>query len=71
MEKKSCEVAEIRRVNGGVMAVVLDIEEDVLRLICGYTSHSGRSLEEKAFCVLKSEWSMHDVDDSAVCLVDF
>ena len=36
------------------------IEEDVLRLICGYAPQSGRSLEEKQsfYGELKCEWDM-------------
>ena len=46
VKEELCEkVVEVRRVCDRVMTVVF--EEDVLRLICGYAPHSGRSLEEK------------------------
>ena len=40
-------VVEVRRVSVRVMTLVVDTEEDVLRLIYGYAPQSGRSLEEK------------------------
>ena len=40
-------VVEVRRASNRVMTVAVVFEEDVLRLICGYASQSGRSLEEK------------------------
>ena len=39
------EVVDVRSKSDRVMAVALDLEEDVLRLICGYDLQSGRSLE--------------------------
>ena len=42
VKEELCEVLEIRRVSERVMAVVLVIEEEVLRLICGNTRQSGR-----------------------------
>ena len=43
-----CEkVVEERRVRDGVMPVVLVIEEDVLRLVCGHALRIG-SLDEEA-----------------------
>ena len=48
MKKELCDkVVEVGRVSDRVMTVVVVFEEDVLRLICGYTPQSGRSLEEK------------------------
>ena len=40
-----CEnVVDVRRMISRVMAVVLVVEENVLRLICEYSLQSGRSL---------------------------
>ena len=39
-------MVEVRRISDRVMTVVDVFKEDVLRLICGYASQSGRSLEE-------------------------
>ena len=53
---------------------VLDVlEEDVLRLICGYAPQSGTSLEEKQsfYDKLKCEWDMYFAGDLVMCLVDF
>ena len=48
MKEELCEkAAEVRRVSDGVESVVVVVDEDVLRLICGYAPQSGRSLEEK------------------------
>ena len=47
VKEELCKVMEIRRVSDRVMAVVLDFEEDVLKLICGYAMHIGGRLEEK------------------------
>ena len=54
------------------MTVVV-LEEDVLRLICGYALQSGRSLEEKQsfYDELKCEWDMHSAVDLVMCLGDF
>ena len=40
-------------------------EEDVVRLICGTTLQSGRSLEEKQtfYDNPRKEWDMHSEDD--------
>ena len=40
-------VVEIRRLRDRVMTLVVVLEEDVMRLICGYTPQSVGSLEEK------------------------
>ena len=55
-----------------MMTVVVVFEEDVLRLICEYTSQSGRRLEEKQSFndKVKSEWDMHYADNLAMCLDD-
>ena len=48
MVEELCEkVVEVRRDSDIVMAVVLVLEKDVLRLIGGYAPQSGRRLEEK------------------------
>ena len=52
---------------------MLVFEDDVLRLICGYSLQSVRGLKEKQ-CYddeLKSEWDMHGVNGLAVCLGGF
>ena len=43
------------------MMTVVVIEEDVLRLVCGYAPQSGRSFEEKQsfYDKPKCEWDMH------------
>ena len=53
--------------------LVVVFEEDVLLLICGYASQSGRSLEENQsfYDKLKCEWDMHSADDLVMCLGDF
>ena len=52
--------------------IVVVLEEDVLRLICGYAPQSGRSLEEKQsfYDELICEWDMHSADDLVMCLGD-
>ena len=52
------------------MIVVVVFEEDVLRLICGYTPQSGRCLEEKqsSYDELKCEWDIHSTGDLIMCL---
>ena len=47
-------------------------EEDVLRLISGYSPQSGRSLEEKQSFhdELICEWDIDSVDDVVMCLCD-
>ena len=64
-----CKVMEIRRVSDRVMAVVLDFEEDVLKLICGYAMHIRGRLEEKQsfFDVLKGELDMRSAVDLLMC----
>ena len=48
--KELCKkVVEERRLSDRMMTVVLVIEDDVLRLTCGYALQSGRSLEEIVF----------------------
>ena len=48
MKEELCEkVVEVRRVNHGVIAVVMVFEENVLKQICGYALQSGSSWEEK------------------------
>ena len=43
VKKELCEkLVEVRRESGREMAVVVDIAEDMLRLICGYARNSGR-----------------------------
>ena len=44
-----------------VLAVVLDFEEDVLRLICGYAVQSGKRLEEKQSSCRKCEGNIGKV----------
>ena len=46
MVKEMCEVVEVRRVSDRVMAVVLAVEEDMLRLMCRYARQSVGSFEE-------------------------
>ena len=72
MKEDVCEkVVEVRRVSDRVMTLVV-LEEDVLRLICGYAPLSGRSLEEKQsfYDKLKCEWNMHSADDLVICFSD-
>ena len=54
------------------MTLVAVLEEDVLRLICGYAPQSGRSLEDKQSFhdELKCELDMHSTDDLVMCLDD-
>ena len=65
-------VLDVRRVSDRVMTVVVAFEEDVLRLIYGYASQSGRSFEEKqSFCdELKCGWDMYSAGDLVMCLGD-
>ena len=65
-------VVEVRRVSDGVMTVVVVLEEEALRRICGYVPQRGRSLEEKHtfYDKLKCEWDMHSADDLDMCLGD-
>ena len=52
MKEELCEnEVEERMVSDRLMTVVV-FEEDVLRLICGHTLQSGRSLEEKRSSVM-------------------
>ena len=41
-EELCMKVVDVRRVSDRVMTVVADLEDDVLRLICGYAVQSGR-----------------------------
>ena len=73
VKEELCEnVVEVRMVSDGVMTVV-NFEEDVLRLICGYVPQSGKILEEKqsSHDELKHEWDMRSADDLVMCLGDF
>ena len=68
-----CEMlVEVGKVNDVVMIVVV-FEEDVLRLICGCTPQTGRSLVDKQsfYDALKCEWDMHSAEDLVMCLGDF
>ena len=48
MNHELCEkVMEERRVSDNVMAIVLFLEEEVLKVICGNTQKNGRSVEAK------------------------
>ena len=52
MKEDLCEkVGEVRRVSDRAMTVA-NIEEDVLRLICGYFPQGGGSLEENQLFVM-------------------
>ena len=65
-------MVEVGRVSGRVMTLVAVFDEDVLRLICGYSPQGGRSLEENhsIYDELKCEWDMHSVGDLVMCLGD-
>ena len=64
-------VAEVRMVSDRVVTVVV-FEEDVLRLICGYDTQSGRYCGKQSFCdELKGEWDMFSAGDLVMCLDDF
>ena len=54
------------------MITVVDLEEDVLRLICWHAPQSGRSLEEKPsfYDKLKCELDMHSAGDIVMCFGD-
>ena len=56
-----------------MMTTFVVLEENVMRLICGYAQHGGRSFEEKqsSYDELKCEWDMHSADDLVMCLGDF
>ena len=72
MKEDLCEkVGEVRRVSDRAMTV-LDFEEDVLRLTCGYAPQSGGSLEEyqSFYDELKCEWDMHSAGEIVMCLGD-
>ena len=45
-------MVKIRRVSDAVLAVVLALEEDMLRMICDNATKSGRSLEENCLFVM-------------------
>ena len=65
VKEEMCEkVVEVRRESDRAMTVVLVIEDDVMRLACGYAPQSGRSLEEKQslYDELKGEWDVHSAD---------
>ena len=69
VKEELCEkVVEVRMVRDRVMTAVLDFEQDVLRLICGYAQQRGKSLEEKQsfYNELKGEWDMHSADDLVI-----
>ena len=65
-------MVEVRRVSDRVMTVVVVCEDDVLRLICGYATQGGRSLEEKQsfYDELEYEWDMRSVGELVMCLSD-
>ena len=64
VKEELCElVVEVRKVSDGVMTVVVVVEEDVLRLICGYAPQSGRSFEEKLYFMMSCKVS-------GICIVE-
>ena len=69
MDKLCGKVVEVRRVTDRVMTIVVVLEEDVLRLICGYVPQSGRRFEEKHYFYdeLKCKRDMHSADDLVMC----
>ena len=72
VKEELCEkMAEVGRVSDRVKTVVV-FEDDVLRLVCGYASQSGRRLEEEQsfYDELKCEWDMHSAGDLVKCLGD-
>ena len=74
MKEELCEkVVEVGKVSDRVRTVVVVFEADVLRLICGYVTQSGRSLEKKHsfYDELKCECIMHSAGDLVMCLGDF
>ena len=72
VKEELCEkVIEVRRVSDRVTNFVVVSEEDVLMVICRYTTQSGRSSKEKQSYndELKCEWDMHSAGDLVMCLV--
>ena len=71
-KEELCEkLIEVRRVSNIEMTFVV-FKEDVLRMICGHASQSGRSIDEKQsyYYKLKCELDMHSADDLVMCLGD-
>ena len=67
MKEELCEkVVEVRRKSDRVMAVVMALEEEVVRIICVYgPQQSGRTGAEKErfYDDLRSEWDLHNMGE--------
>ena len=72
-EEISGDVAEIRRKSDRVMAIVLTLGSEVMRVICVYGPQSGRPDAEKVrfYDEMGSEWNMGSSSEIILSLVDF
>ena len=59
-EEISGNVVEVRRKSERVMAIVLTLGREVMRVICAYEPHSGRQDAEKVrfYDEMGSEWEL-------------
>ena len=64
-------MVEVKKVSDRVMAAVLSLEEDVLRLMCGHVPQCRSSLKKQSFYEeLECEWDMHSAGDLVACIGD-
>ena len=67
-----CEkVVEVEMVGDRVMSHVVLLDEDVLRLICGYNPQVEEVWRKSFYDELKCELDIHYADDLIMCLDDF
>ena len=74
MKEELCEkIVEVRRKSDRVMAIMLVLEEEVIRVICAYTPQVGKSECKKGqFCKdLASEWDLQSPGEVVLSLGDF
>ena len=72
-EKISGNVVEVRRKTDGVMAIVLTLGREVIRIICAYRPQSGRPGAEKVrfYDEMGSEWDLGSSSEIIVSSWDF
>ena len=66
-------VVEVRRKSDRVMAIVLTLGKEVMRVICAYWTQSGRRDAEKIhfYDEMRSEWELESSSEIIVSLGDF
>ena len=73
IEEISENVVEVRRKSDRVMAIVLILGREVMRVICAYGPQSGRTNAEKVYFYdeMGSEWDLGSSSEIIVSLGDF